>query len=144
MELFDKQGYNVSPHMNSNINEINTMNSNNQLDILLEKKDGSKKAYIKYHTDKSLRHNNIYDYIEELFDLDETLSKEDDLIIITNDEPNDQIIKILKNVWEQDRRYVSVYNINRLQFNVLKHNMQPEHIVLTNEEALAIKKKIQY
>ena len=61
------------------------MNGNNQLDILLEKKDGSKKAYVKYHTDKSLRHNNIYDYIEELFDLDETLSKEDDLIIITKD-----------------------------------------------------------
>ena len=39
LELMDKQGYNVSDYSNFSINEVNSMKQNNQLDMLLEKKN---------------------------------------------------------------------------------------------------------
>jgi DNA polymerase III delta prime subunit len=39
LELMEKQGYNVEDYANFSVNEVNTMKQNNQLDILLEKKN---------------------------------------------------------------------------------------------------------
>jgi hypothetical protein len=39
LDLMKKQGYNVDDYSNFSINEVNTMNQNNQLDMLLEMKD---------------------------------------------------------------------------------------------------------
>ena len=48
---------------------------------------------------------------------------------------------MVRNIWEQDRIYINIFNIKRLQFNILKHELVPPHIVLTNEEANEVKKK---
>ena len=39
LALMKKQGYNVDDYANFSINEVNTMKTNNQLDMLLEKKE---------------------------------------------------------------------------------------------------------
>ena len=90
------------------------------MDMLLSDST-NKKAYIKYHLAKTLRPNNINDYIDDLFNLDEILTKKDDLIIIVNDEPNESLMKTLNNIWQQDGIFVIVFNIKRLQFNILNH-----------------------
>ena len=103
--------------------------------------NGAKKVYVKYHSAKSLRPVNVYEYIDDLFNLEEVLTKKDDLIIIMKDKPNETIEKTLKNIWEQDGIFVTIFNIKGLQFNVLDHTLVPPHYALSEEEGTAIKAK---
>jgi len=141
LEILKSQGYNITNYEGSGINEVNSMVRSNQLDMLLKKNDESKKVYIKYHLAKTLSHTNISEYIDDLYNIDTVLTKKDDLIIIMKDEPNESLIKVLKNTWEQDHIYINVFNIKRLQFNILKHELVPPHSVLTEEQAIEMRKK---
>jgi DNA-directed RNA polymerase subunit H (RpoH/RPB5) len=141
VSLLKRQEYDVSNYSEFSIHEVNTMFHAKQLDMLFTKQDGSKKAYVKYHLSKSLRPVNIYEYIDDLFNLEEVLTKTDDLIIIMKDEPNETTEKTLSNIWEQDGVFVTIYNIKRLQYNVLEHSLVPPHYALTEEEGNAIKTK---
>ena len=141
LEILKSQDYNVSDYVGSGINEVHSMFLKNQLDMKLKKKDESKTAYIVYHLAKTLSHTNLSEYIDDLYNLETVLTKKDDLIIIMKDEPNESLVKVLKNIWEKDHIYINVFNIKRLQFNILKHELVPPHSVLTKEEADEMKKK---
>jgi len=141
LEILKTQDYNVSDYEGSGINEVNSMNKSNQLDMLLSKNDNSKKVYIKYHSAKTLSHSNITQYIDDLFNIDNILKNKDDLVIIMKDEPNESLVKVLKNIWEKEHKYINVFNIKRLQYNILKHELVPPHVVLTQEEAKEVKTK---
>ena len=141
LALLEAQGYDIDEYKGASINEVHAMFTEKQMDMLVTTKAGKKKAYIKYHLAKSLRANNIYEYIEDLLNLESILTKDDDLIIIIKDEPNDSLIKILKNIWEQDKIFITVFNIARLQFNILKHELVPKHIVLNDDEIKVFKEK---
>ena len=139
LDLLEKQGYDTSKYTGSSITEVSSMHLVKQMDMLLEKPD--KKTYVKYHLDKTLRPTNLYDYIEDLINLDNILSKKDDLVIIIKDEPNDSLKKTLANFWQQEGVFINVINIKRLQFNILSHVLVPPHRVLNEEEADSIKKQ---
>ena len=141
IDLLEAQKYDVSQYKDFGINEVNTLIQTKQMDMLLKKTTMDKSVYVKYHLAKSLRPVNIYEYIEDLFTLEEVLQKKDDLIVIMKDEPNDTIRKTLTDIWEKDGIFIIVLNIKRLQYNILKHQLVPEHIVLSAEEAAAIKQK---
>lgn len=141
LDLLKEQGYNTSDYDSFSINEVNTMYQSKQMDMIVSNETTGKKTYIKYHISKNLRHTNIYEYIDDLYNLEEILTKKDDLIIIIKDEPNEPLIKILKNIWEQDEIFIIVFNIDRLQFNILEHNLVPKHRPLTEIEAIEIKNK---
>ena len=93
LDLLKAQEYDVSNYVGTNINEVNSMYENKQMDMLLEKKD--KKIYIKYHLNKTLKRNNINDYIDDLIHLENVLEKKDDIVIIIKDEPNDSLRTVL-------------------------------------------------
>tara|TARA_Y100001958_G_scaffold319_1_gene221 strand:- start:7832 stop:8458 length:627 start_codon:yes stop_codon:yes gene_type:complete len=137
----EKQGYNVSNYSGSSMGEVNAMFQAKQMDMLLKKDDDGKNVYVKYHLAKAIRHNNLYEYIEDLFQLEEVLTKKDELIIIVKDEPNEPIIKTVKHIWQQEGILITLYNIKRLQFNILDHELVPPHRVLTTEEAAEIRQK---
>jgi DNA-directed RNA polymerase subunit H (RpoH/RPB5) len=141
LSLLERQGYNITNYQGSSINEVHSMYQTKQMDMLVTNEENNKKAYIKYHLNKNLRHNNIYDYIEDLYNLEQILTKQDDLIIVIKDEPNEPLLKILSNIWEQDGIFITVFNITRLQFNILEHTLVPPHRKLLLEEANDIKKK---
>ena len=141
IDLLEAQKYDVSQYKDFGINEVNTLFQTKQKDMLLRKTSEDKKVYVKYHLAKSLRPVNLYEYIEDLFTLEEVLNKKDDLIVIMKDEPNDTIRKTLTNIWEQDGVFVIVINIKRLQYNIMNHQLVPPHIVLSNEEAEEVKRK---
>ena len=141
IDLLEAQKYDVSQYKDFGINEVNTLFQTKQMDMLLRKTSEDKKVYVKYHLAKSLRPVNLYEYIEDLFTLEEVLNKKDDLIVIMKDEPNDTIRKTLTNIWEQDGVFVIVINIKRLQYNIMNHQLVPPHIVLSNEEAEEVKRK---
>jgi DNA-directed RNA polymerase subunit H (RpoH/RPB5) len=144
----DKQGFNVSDYNNFSINEVNSMKQNNQLDILLEKKQEDttylkpkRKMYIRFYLTKMIRPANIQEMIDDLFNLEEILTREDTLFIIVKDEMNETIINELKHIWEQDGIFIIVENIKRLQYNILNHTLVPPHEIINDKEVDEIMKK---
>jgi len=149
LELMKKQNYNIDDYENFSINEVNSMFQNKQLDLLLEKKpdenapktERRKKIYISYYLTKTLRQQSIQEMIDDLFHLEEILTKEDTLMIIVKEDMNETMTNLLKHIWEQDGILIIIQNIKRLQFNILEHVLVPEHRVLNNEEVDQIKLK---
>ncbi len=105
LSLLKNQGYNVDDYNEFSNHEVHVMAMNKQLDMLIERKDESedyqdaalnrdKKVYIKYHISKTLRQNNIEEVIDDLFNIEQVLTKRDDLIMIIKDEPHDPIIEV--------------------------------------------------
>jgi hypothetical protein len=145
LELLEKQNYNTSDYSNFSISEVNSMKQNNQLDMLLETKEEDvsednpkKKIYIRYYLTGKLAGKNIQEMIDDLFVLTETLKKSDTLFIITKDEPNETLINELKHIWESEGIFIVIENIKRLQFNILKHVLVPEHRVMKEKEVKEI------
>ena len=92
LSLLRRQGYYTKDYEEFNVNEVHIMNNNKQLDMLLstpEDSDISKKVYVKYHLGKTLRRENINDYIDDLYTIENVLSKTDTLIIIMKQEPHE-------------------------------------------------------
>jgi DNA-directed RNA polymerase subunit H (RpoH/RPB5) len=147
LALMDKQGYNIDDYSNFSINEVNSMKQNNQLDMLLEKKEENpttkrkNKIYIRFYLTKMIRPANIQEMIDDLFNLEEILTKEDTLFIITKDEMNETIISELKHIWEKDGIFIVIENIKRLQYNILNHSLVPEHTIITDKEVDEVMKK---
>jgi DNA-directed RNA polymerase subunit H (RpoH/RPB5) len=146
LQLMKKQGYNVDECDNFSINEVNSMYYNKQLDMLLEKDkisetDKPSKIYIRYYLAKTLNRQNIQELIDDLFNLEEVLSKSDTLMIITKEEMNETMMNLLKHIWEQDGLMIIIQCIKRLQFNILEHTLVPSHRVLLNDELNLVKKK---
>ena len=145
--LMRKLDYNVTDYEHFSVNEVNTMFQNKQMDMLLEKskedpRTGRKnKIYILFYLAKAIRPANIQEMIDDLFNLEETLTKEDTLLIITKDEMNDTLMATLKHVWETDKIFIVVQNIKRLQFNIHEHTLVPPHRVISDDERALIKTK---
>ena len=141
LELMEKQGYNTSDYNNFSITEVNAMKMNNQLDMLLEMKEPDKttnvknKIYIRYYLGKTLRPNNLEEMVDDLFNLEEVLKKNDTLFIIIKDEINETMTNELKQIWERDGIFIVIESMKRLQFNILKHVLVPEHKVMSEEDA---------
>jgi DNA-directed RNA polymerase subunit H (RpoH/RPB5) len=116
------------------------MYKNNQLDMLMSKPDDKNKVYVKYHLAKTLRRENINDYIDDLYNLEQVLTKGDTLMIVIKQEPHEPLLAILNQIWEQEGIFIIIYNLERLQFNILEHSYVPKHIILNDEEVDTFKK----
>jgi DNA-directed RNA polymerase subunit H len=142
-----KQGYNIEDYGNFSVNEVNSMKQNNQLDMLLEKKEENpvtkrkNKIYIRYYLGKTIRPSNLQEMIDDLFNLEEILKKDDTLFIIIKDEINETLTNELKHIWESDGIFIVIENIKRLQFNILDHELVPNHTILPESEVVNIMKK---
>ena len=145
--LMRKLDYNVTDYEHFSVNEVNTMFQNKQMDMLLEKskedpRTGRKnKIYILFYLAKAIRPANIQEMIDDLFNLEETLTKEDILLIVAKDEMNDTLMATLKHMWETDKIFIVVQNIKRLQFNIHEHTLVPPHRVISDDERALIKTK---
>ena len=144
LDLMYKQNYNIDEYSNFSINEVNSMFQNNQLDIKLEKNTKENKAYIHYYlgkTAKTITAKNLQDMIDDLFMVEEMLTKNDTLFIILKSDINETITNVLKNIWEKDGIFIVIINIQRLQFNILEHSLVPPHRILSEEELEEVKIK---
>lgn len=141
LEILEERGFNIENYSNFSITEIGILTENNQLDMLLENDNTKKKIYVKYYVNKLIKPQNIYDIVEDLFHLESILEKKDDLMIIIKDEPNDTMLENIKDIWVSENIYISLVNIKRLQFNILKHTLVPKHTILTANEKETFMKK---
>jgi DNA-directed RNA polymerase subunit H len=146
LELMKTQDYNISEYEGFSVNEINAMKTNNQLDMILEKNKTEEnqqttKIYIKYYLGKAIRPNNLQEMIDDLFNVEEVLSKNDTLLVVVKDELNETMINTLKHIWESDKIFIILQPLLRLQFNILEHILVPQHRILSEVEKINIKKR---
>tara|TARA_B100000925_G_scaffold243861_1_gene193564 strand:- start:909 stop:1559 length:651 start_codon:yes stop_codon:yes gene_type:complete len=137
LDYLSKQGYSIDDYDEFSINEVLAMISNNQLDMLMTEdtdKEEKRKVYVKYHLKKSLRPQYIDEFVEDLYNLDNILQKNDTLVVVSKDEPNDSLKKHLKQIYADDNIFVVILSLKRLQFNVLNHELVPVHRILSQEE----------
>lgn len=140
IELLATQNYDVQDYEEFNINEIDAMYSKKQLDLKFTHFDNNKKVYVKYYLDsKQIKPNTLDQIIEDLYEIENVLTKQDTLVIITDEEPNDTIINKIKFLFNKDGIFIVIHNIRRLQFNILKHELVPECKVLTSSELEQLK-----
>ena len=141
LELLRMRDYNTSDYLEFSINEIDAMYSNNQLDMLLTKENGEK-VYVKYYLNsKNIRKENLDTLVEDLFEIENVLTKNDTLIVIVNDEPNDTIVERMRYLYDHDGVFIVMHNIERLQFNLLNHVLVPYTQILENAQVEELKKE---
>lgn len=140
LDIMEKQNYNVSEYSNFSINEVNSMFNNDQMDMILEN-DNERKIYIRYNLGSKINESVILNFVEDLFYLSETLQKTDTLFIITKEELNDPLSNVLKQIWEKEKVHIVIESIARLQFNLLNHNLVPNHRIISDNEVNAMMEK---
>jgi DNA-directed RNA polymerase subunit H (RpoH/RPB5) len=141
LDLLKTLDYNTTDYAEFSINEIDAMFTNDQLDMLLSK-DNGRKTYIKYFLNsKSIRKENLDTLVEDLFQIENILTKNDTLIVIVNDEPNDTIVDRMKYLYDHDGIFIVMHNIARLQYNILKNDLVPYTEILEDTQVDELKKE---
>ena len=130
LAILKTRGFDVSEYDGYNIGHVGTMAENGQLDLLLTSAAGNK-IFVKYNLDSK---PNLAIMVEEFFHEETILRPQDDLLVIIKDEVNDGLLELMEHLWDTQGVYVSVINIQRLQFNLLKHHDVPEFVLLGEAE----------
>ena len=137
LEVLKRRGYDVSEYEKISFSEISKMHINKQLDMVVETGDG-KKIYVKYHLRTKIRPNQVYEITDDLFQLEEILTYDDELIIITKEKPNDTLIKLMRSLYSTDRVFFNIFSVHELLYNILDHVMVPPHRIITEDERLEL------
>jgi DNA-directed RNA polymerase subunit H (RpoH/RPB5) len=146
LEQLEDRGYNIDDYNHFSINEIDAMFVNNQLDMLVKHTENDKQVYIKYYftlksNTKQMKPQVLDNIVEDLYLIDNVLTKRDTLVIVIDDEPNETILAKVKYLYEREGTFVIIHNIKRLQTNILHHTMVPKMNVLSESEVEEFKKK---
>lgn len=145
IEYLKDMGFNCSDFENFSIEEIEVMKNHNQLNFKVDKETGES-CFVMYKLDSNLKQNmvkknNVETFINEIFEENVNIGQNDTLVIITTEYAQDSIHKIIKNIWETEKKYVVIMSLANLQMNILKHTFVPKHIKLTQEEKAEFYKK---
>ena len=140
LDIMEKQNYNVSEYNNFSINEVNSMFNNDQMDMILEN-ENERKIYIRYNLGSKINESVILNFVEDFIYLSEKLKKTDTLFIITKEELNDPLSNVLKQIWEKEKVHIVIESIARLQYNILNHNLVPNHRIMNENEVSAMMEK---
>jgi DNA-directed RNA polymerase subunit H (RpoH/RPB5) len=131
IDLLKTLNYVLDDYQEFSINEIDAMVTNDQLDMLVSNPTTNRKVYIKYFTNlKNVRKENLDTLIEDLFILEAVLTKNDILVVIVNEDPNDTIRDKIKYLYDHDGIFIVMHYIERLQFNILNHTLVPKSTIL--------------
>ena len=142
LELLRAQQYDTSEYESFGVNEVHAMYTNKdvpkQLDMIMSTKQvlsKKKTVYVKYHLGKTLRIENIQDYVDDLFNIEQILNKKTDtLVIILKQDMNQTLMNILNEFWDRHGIFIILFSLERLQFNILEHQYVPKHDILTEDE----------
>ncbi len=143
LDILEKRGFKTNEYRGFGITGIQSMFNNKQLDMLLEKENGDK-IYVKYHISNKIREAHVYDYIDDLFHLEEILSSNDELlIIIKNQNINKTLEELMDFIYKKDKIFINIACIKHYLFNILDHEIVPEHKKLNDDEKLKIYEKLK-
>jgi DNA-directed RNA polymerase subunit H (RpoH/RPB5) len=137
LAILEETGYDVSEYAHCGIQQVGAMMEANQLDLLLTHHTG-KKIFVKFSLDTKINVSEACSFYESNDGEPPILTKDDNLMMIVKMDPNDTLISTIDTLWNDSQIYVSVINIKRLQFNILKHVQVPKHEILTKEEQVEV------
>jgi len=140
LNLAERRGFNIDQYKDFNIPEISTLFGTCNLDMELTNPETDEKLYFKYHLKTKISKTHIQDYIEDIYNVEETLKPSDNLIIVGKDKPNDTLINVLDMTYKNDQYYVNIYNIHDYLFNILDHTLVPEHRIINESEKKEVEK----
>ena len=141
LEILKSRGFDIEDWTGFSVTEIQTLYNNKQLDMLLENPITKKKIFIKYHLATRLGPVHVYDYVDDIFDIEDVLTTDDDLIIVSKEKVNLTIRDLVERLFIKDKRFVNIYNLNDYLFNILNHNMVPKHVILDAESKKEVEKR---
>lgn len=141
LDILKSRGYDVEDHLNFNINNIQSMYSNAQMDMLLVNPDSGKKIFVKYNLNKKLGAKVLYEIVDDLYDMDDILKQEDTLLIISKDRVNDTHKKLLTEFYDKDKKFINIYNLNDYLFNILENDLVPRHEILNETQKKEVMKE---
>uniref|UniRef100_A0A6C0KC44 RNA polymerase subunit H/Rpb5 C-terminal domain-containing protein n=1 Tax=viral metagenome TaxID=1070528 RepID=A0A6C0KC44_9ZZZZ len=140
LDLAERRGFNIDQYKDFNIPEVSTLFGTCNLDMELTNPETDEKLYFKYHLKTKISKTHIQDYIEDIYNVEETLKPSDNLIIVGKDKPNDTLINVLDMTYKNDQYYVNIYNIHDYLFNILDHTLVPEHRIINESEKKEVEK----
>ena len=129
-----ERGFDTSKYAGFSVSEISVLNEHDQLDMFVTNPKTNEKVYVKYHSKKALKKEKIYEYTEDLFEVEQLLGKNDQLIIVINSSVNDTIVNELKQIYNSLKYFVTVFNVEELMFNILNHVLVPHHRIMSQEQ----------
>lgn len=143
LDQLSYRGFDTTNYEAFSISQVQSMFLNDQLDMLLEKKDKSSKIYVKYIMNTVRIKTPLLDeVIEEIFQNEMILEPTDELLFIIRMEPNDTLKKFIKEKYFKDGLYVNIVNIQRYMFNILDHQLVPTHTILTDKQVEELKTEV--
>lgn len=141
LNILEKRGFDISEYNSFGISEMQILFTNKQLDMKMENPKTKKKIYVKYHL-STLNDKKIYEYVDDLYHIEEILSENDELLIILkNQNINVTLEEIMNYLYIKDNIFVNIKKIDSYLFNILEHTLVPEHIVCSNNEKERIMNK---
>jgi DNA-directed RNA polymerases I, II, and III subunit RPABC1 len=140
LEQLQSRGFNTSEYVDFSISEIYILYKNDQLNMHLTDSKGSS-VFVKYNITKNLNNAVINEDIEFLYNAEKKLKPSDQLIYIIKGEPNDTMMNVLKEVYIQQSIFITIYNLERLLFNILEHTMVPKHNILSESQKQEVMKE---
>lgn len=126
----EERNFDVSMYKHFSLNDISILQEKEELDIIALQPD-NKKVYVKFSLQKQ-RINNIQEMVEDLYD--NKLETDDDLIFILKEDINQTIKDYIKSLYYKEKKFVTIFHIRQLQFNILDHSFVPKHIVLSETD----------
>lgn len=140
LAILEEIGYDVSNYKEYSIEHVASLVETDNLDMKLNHSTNKKKSIlIKYESDLD-KDNKLQQLIHTIYEDDK---KAMDLMIITKSDPNDAMRSTLMMNWNESKKYITMINISRLQFNILKNCYVPRHEILQEDESLHFYKKHQ-
>tara|TARA_Y100000590_G_scaffold373900_1_gene438014 strand:+ start:1019 stop:1654 length:636 start_codon:yes stop_codon:yes gene_type:complete len=141
LKIAKHRGFDVSEYESFSINEILILYTNKQLDMLLTHPESGKKIYYKYHLVTKIQIRHVYDYMEDIFNIEEILDTNDDFVLVGKEKPTDNLISAINIEYLKNGYFINIYNIKDYLFNILDNNAVPPHKILSDAEKEMIKKK---
>lgn len=126
-EFLKYRSFDVSEYENDSMQDVHIMMKESALNMKISNE--FKNVFVFYFIDKSLRESHIRDILDK-----NNIQDNDDLIIIAKDIPNATIRKIQENIYHNDNKFIIVFSLHNLQYNILEHQLVPKHKVLNNDE----------
>jgi len=141
LDMISRRNFNISPYQNYSRNEIDIMYKNMPsktssedapLDITVTDSKQNK-LIVKYVINSKLRQAFILQLIDNIII---NLNKNDTLILIVKDKINniDTLETYLDSYYEKDNIFVQIFWMEKLEVNIMEHDLVPEHVIIAESE----------
>jgi len=147
LEMIKSRGYNIDKYSNYSIKEIEVMINSmpskisielSPLDMSFNKEDGN--LIVKYITNAKVRASNISSLIYEM--VEEKLQPNDTLVLLVNDNvSSDSLTETINNFQKKQKKFIQIFNIESLMFNITQHILVPHHEIMNQTETANIMSK---